>query len=141
MSLFQWGHFNLHSGEKTWWRIDCDALSDSEIALFAKLIIDKTPTFNSVVGVDSHPGSSVHKLKQEADKYSSPFVNNDGKQRILIVDDVITTGSSMNQARSNLLLQASHLSEKYKPIIYGAVIFARGEYPDWVRPVFRLNND
>lgn len=35
MSLFRWGNFTLHSGGTSWWGIDCDDMTEAEVALFA----------------------------------------------------------------------------------------------------------
>jgi hypothetical protein len=48
----------------------------------------------------------------------------------LIVDDVLTTGASMEAARAKLWPGSLPL---------GVVIFARGPCPDWVWPIFRLD--
>lgn len=133
MSLFQWGHFNLHSGDKSWWRIDCDALTDSEISFFAKMISERVGRFNNVVSPVSHPGSSVHKLKEALKPYSDPRVSDPGLI-YLIVDDVMTSGASLLE-----------MYEKLKPhaaIIKGAVMFQRGRNDlDFVKPIFRLAYD
>ena len=47
---------------------------------------------------------------------------------LLIVDDVLTTGTSMEK-----------MKKKYPDdIIVGIVLFARAECPKWVQPLFRL---
>lgn len=133
MSLFQWGHFNLHSGDKTWWRIDCDALSDSEIELFAKMISEKVGRFNSVVSPSSHPGSSVHKLKDALKPYCDPRVSDPGII-YLIVDDVMTTGVSMTEVFGQISPHAA--------VVKGAVMFQRGSVDiDWIKSIFKLNYD
>ena len=35
MILFQSGHFTLHSGAHTFWKVDCDALTDGDLDTLA----------------------------------------------------------------------------------------------------------
>lgn len=134
MSLFQWGNFTLHSGDKSWWRIDCDSLTDSEIELFAKLIRERNGNFNIATYPKSHPGSCVPKLAAALQKYTEPkFYDN---PIILIIDDVLTTGSSMEEVKT---LQNKYFQERTMvPEIYGVVLFARGKCPDWITPIFQM---
>jgi len=48
---------------------------------------------------------------------------------LLIVDDVLTTGSSMEEVRKEM--GTYYQSE-------GFVLFARGECPDWITPLFQM---
>lgn len=128
MSLFQWGDFTLHSGEKSWWRIDCDGLQDSEVELLAKLIYDKVGTFHGVQAPNSHPGSVAPRLVNCLARYMG--VQEFGKMTILVVDDVLTTGKSLTNLKE--------IWERNGCEVVGAVIFARGECPDWVTPLFRM---
>lgn len=129
MSLFQWGDFTLHSGAKTWWRIDCDSLTDSEIELIAKLMYKKVGAFNLVTSPTSHPGSAVPRLVQAISKYSLPLMS--VPIQCLIVDDVFTTGTSITEVKTKLIQQ------NHNPSIKGAVIFARGQCFSWVSPLFQ----
>ncbi|KKL20362.1 hypothetical protein LCGC14_2456230, partial [marine sediment metagenome] len=45
---------------------------------------------------------------------------------LLIVDDVLTTGASMEKQRAG------------RTNTIGAVIFARGDCPAWVKPLFAM---
>lgn len=130
MSLLQWGDFTLHSGDKSWWRIDCDAFTDSEIELLAKLIAEKVGEFNEITFPISHPGSCVPKLAKALDRYKE---YKESKVLIqLVVDDVLTTGNSIQLYKDY---------EKHNGVICkGAVIFARGECPEWVTSIFQLSS-
>lgn len=131
MSLFQWGNFKLHSGGESWWRIDCDDLTDSEIALFAKLIRERCGMFHEVTCPPSHPGSAAPRLVNALYEYKSDF---SGKTPLswLVVDDVLTSGASMEEARKQAWLRGNPYMK-----IWGAVLFARGEYDNtWITPVF-----
>lgn len=48
---------------------------------------------------------------------------------LLIVDDVLTTGISMQEMRDRFPLEEA----------IGVVIFARGQCPDWIRPIFTVS--
>lgn len=132
MSLFQWGDFKLHSGEKSWWRIDCDSLTDSEVELLAKLIHEKIGNFSGITCPSSHKGSLPPKLVNALGNYmtnTGPF---------LIVDDVLTTGSSMEEVYQAYQKYVT-VCEDNNPAIVGAVIFARGKCPKWITPLFQFN--
>lgn len=109
------GEFTSHSGLKLPFKIDCDALTDDDIAVCAQLIHDLVPPFSRVEGV---PNGGL-RLARALQPYAS-----DGP--LLIVDDVWTTGVSMNHHRSGRRA-------------YGAVIFARGLLPSWVSGLFTLH--
>lgn len=126
MSIFQWGNFTLHSGDNSWWRIDCDDFTDSEIAIFAKMISEKAGVFQVAICPPSHPGSAAPRLVKAINQYA-----NLTSAEAIIVDDVLTTGNSMAKLRMEKLQDT-----RYK--VKGFVIFARGECPDWVTPIFQL---
>lgn len=132
MSLFQQGKFTLHSGGESFWRIDCDDMTDAEIGIFARIIAAKVGAFASVDCPPSHFGSAAPRLAEAMRQYKT-YIPLDP---ILIVDDVLTTGSSMEETRQKYIV---HLPERLRRPIIGAVMFARGECPDWVYPVWRLN--
>lgn len=56
MKLFQPGDFTLHSGDSTWWRIDCDVLSDTSLGVLARRIIELVGPFEAVGCPESHFG-------------------------------------------------------------------------------------
>lgn len=110
--------FTAHSGDVLTWKIECDALSVFDIETLAYLISCNTK-FSEVYGV---PTGGL-KLMVALQQYST----HDPHNHVLIVDDVLTTGTSMEEFKSKLILEQD-------PI--GVVIFARGPCPDWVTPVF-----
>lgn len=107
--------FTMHSGDMSDFKIECEGLTDEEIETFA-LLISKRFKFRSVMGIP-RGGWPVANALQE---YCSVWSDNH-----LIVDDVLTTGASMEQYRSS----ANDI---------GVVLFARGPCPDWVKAVFQL---
>lgn len=115
MSLFQLGEFTLHSGAKSAWKIDCDALTDGDWEAVAAMLCEMLPPFGSVHGI---PRGGIKLAEALSKRVSS------GGPR-LIVDDVLTTGGSMAGARTD-------------PSDMGAVLFARGPCPEWIVPLFRV---
>lgn len=121
MSLFQTGFHTLHSGDFSNFKIDCDALSDEDINSIALQLMHRLPMYYAVEGI---PQGGL-RLAEAMEKYKVPF-QPIRSEKILIVDDVLTTGASMEEQRAG----------RYRAI--GAVIFARTEPPSWITPLFRL---
>lgn len=118
MSLFNLGNFKLHSGYSSNFKIDCDALTCNDIDSIAYLMAQRFQ-FSHVVGVPTGGTRLEAALKQYRQ------FNTD---QCLIVDDVLTTGNSMEAVRDGL----GGLNIK------GVVIFARGKCPQWITPLFQL---
>ena len=110
--LFVDGEIISHSGLSLPYKIECDALSDSEIATLAAEIA-RHFVFREVVGV---PRGGL-RLAAALQRYCSDMGD------LLIVDDVLTTGASMEE------LRPGHIAQ-------GVVIFARGPCPSWITPLF-----
>lgn len=124
--FFQFGWFASHSGFQLPWKADCDAFSDADWEGLAKLIAWKF-AFRSVYGI---PRGGT-KLAQALDKYVDLSTDREGRYYpVLIVDDVLTTGRSFKVARASLGNPEDSL---------GVVVFARGECPNWVWPIFSVN--
>ena len=121
MNLFDCGEFVSHSGKLLSWKIDCDALSDGDIKTVAEIIAGKVD-FSIVEGI---PRGGLRlaealKLYEKSESY-----------KYLIVDDVCTTGSSLEERKAREL---SIPSDR----IVGYVIFNRGGLPDWANAVFHV---
>jgi len=119
--LFQTGDFTLHSGAKSGWKIECDALTDGDIEALALMLSERLGPFKEVVGV---PRGGL-RIADAVRKYVTTYTGNP----VLIVDDVLTSGGSMNELRRSYSTQ---------PVI-GAVLFARGETPVWVTALFQMD--
>jgi len=121
MSLFNLGNFILSSGISSEFKIDCDFLTDEDLETIAKIIYENNKSFGSVIGIPTG-GLRLSKILQK-------YIDKTSKT-LLIVDDVLTTGKSM-----------IGMFEKFKKTtaIIGVVIFARGSCPDWVMPLFVMN--
>jgi hypothetical protein len=114
--LFKLGDFRLHSGHQSPWKIDCDALSDADLMTLADWARRELPPFGSVEGV---PRGGL-RFAAALQKFITPG------EHPLIVDDVLTTGASMEAQRKGR--EAT-----------GLVIFARDAPPMWVQYLFRTS--
>lgn len=117
MNLLVSGKFKLHSGAESNFKIDCDALTDEDLATIAMLISEKIK-FSDVYGI---PRGGIRLANCLARHRTS-------NSCLLIVDDVLTTGNSMEETKRKL----GRLDT------LGVVIFARSRCPDWIRPVFQV---
>ena len=120
MSLFQENDFISHSGLTLSWKIDCDSLNDEDIQTLAGIIGNRYG-FKKVIGIPSGGDRLASALKQ----YEDPEL-----WSTLIVDDVLTTGASMEEARENL----------GDDMVMGVVIFSRmiaEDCPSWIKPLFQ----
>ena len=124
MNLFQKINLKLSSGKESDFKIECDALTDEDWECLAYLISKKVE-FYSLLGVPT----GGYKLHRSLMKYATSKTGN-----CLIVDDVLTTGSSMEKEKERVLKHFSSTTEK----VVGFVVFARGKCPDWVTPLFQM---
>ena len=124
MSLFELKDFVMHSGQVGHWKIECDALTDEDWDTIAYWVSTRF-SFRQVEGIPTGGEKFQHALF----KYRSPNSN-----VYLVVDDVLTTGGSMNKFKRTSLQSLSGYDIK------GVVLFARGECPDWVTPIFKMWN-
>lgn len=121
-NLFQRGDFVLASGLHSTFKIDCDALTDDDIETIAWMINENLwLPFGSVQGVPT----GGNRLAKAMKMYCRPYKTD----RVLIVDDVWTTGGSMRKHKE------LHCSDKE---VIGAVIFARHAPDPWVLPFLKL---
>ncbi len=117
MALFENKDFVSHAGVGLHFKIECDALSDGDIETLAD-IVQRRLSFGSVHGV---PRGGV-RLANALQKFCVPC------SQVLIVDDVFTTGMSMEEARKKIGQDS-----------LGVVIFARNTCPEWIYPIFELS--
>lgn len=89
-TLFQTGSFSLHSGAVSSWKVECDSLTDEDWLTLAGLIAERV-SFGQVEGVPrgGWPLAEALARYREAEE-----------QTLLIVDDVLTTGRSMEEHRA-----------------------------------------
>lgn len=120
MSLFVRKNFKSHTDLDLDFKIECDALDEWDLSTLAYMISEKYK-FRYVIGI---PKGGI-RLAEALQKYINP------KGDVLIVDDVLTTGNSMNNFKQ-------HFPVDEAGNVIGVVIFARGPCPNWVDPIFML---
>ena len=116
-NLFQSGQFVLSSGAVSPWKIECDALTEHDVETIAAMLFPVLMPFSSVEGV---PQGGL-RLAEAMRVYQSA-----GEGGLLIVDDVLTTGGSMERQRRG------------RAMAQGAVIFARQRPQPWITPLFQM---
>src|SRR5438874_1309667 len=97
MTLFNTGSHTLSSGKHSFFKIDCDCLSEEDWNSIALMLIHKLPPFREAEGV--YEGGL--KLARYLNEFNNDNIAKAKREThpLLIVDDVLTTGSSMNKAR------------------------------------------
>ena len=113
-ALLQFGSFKSHSGLTLPFKIECDAFTPDDWATLAQ-IANQRLYWGEVEGVPEGGLAFAEALR----RYSQP----DG--RLMIVDDVFTTGQSMEEHRAGR-------------DAFGLVVFARNLVPLWIEPMFEL---
>ena len=123
MDLFQKIDFTSHAGLDLKWKIEMDALSQEEWECITQMILELSPPFREAVGI---PRGGV-KLGKLLNQYGT----GERKDPICIVDDVLTTGESMNDFK---------IKRQWRnPTNYmGWVVFARAKCPNWVNALFQM---
>ena len=124
MSIFQKVDFKSHAGLDLSWKIECDGVSKKEWKCLTEMIMDyeKRP-FQSAIGI---PRGGV-----VLGSYLNQYSTENPDDPILIVDDVLTTGGSMEEFKRERMFR--------NPTKYiGWVVFARGFPPQWCRALFQM---
>ena len=100
-----------------------DALSHKEWECIALMIMELTPPFKEAIGIP-RGGNILGKLMNH---------HGTGKREdpICIVDDVLTTGGSMNEFKTK---RQWRNPSKY----IGWVVFSRSQTPHWVNALFQM---
>jgi len=122
MNIFQQGDFKSHAGLDLSWKIECDGISNKEWQCIAEIIMDleKRP-FQAAIGIPR--GGLIHGT------YLNQHSTQNIKDPYLIVDDVLTTGGSMETFREE------SFSDKNS---FGWVVFARSIPPSWCKALFQM---
>lgn len=113
--MFVLKDFVSHSGLTLPFKIECANLTYKDWECLAWLVSNMVGSFGSVEGVPRGGLLLANRLKD--------YIT---EGPVLIVDDVFTTGASMDQQRN-------------KRYAKGAVVFARTTPPDWIGSIFLLN--
>ena len=123
IDLFQSVDFKSHSGLDLTWKIEMDTLSDPEWFTICRMIMEYSSPFREAIGI---PRGGI-KLGNLLNQHGT------GKREdpVLLVDDVLTTGESMNEFKRK--------RQWRNPTKYiGWVVFARNKCPDWVTALFQM---
>ena len=120
-TLFQDGEFTAASGQTLPFKIECDALTDADWKWAARYVALRI-SFSFVEGVPEGGLWFADALAPYGDELGGAA---DHTHHLLIVDDVLTTGESMERQRNGRTAK-------------GVVLFARGPVPDWVTPIWTL---
>lgn len=123
--LFKSGEFTSHSGLKLDWKVECDVLDKEDWEVLARVIAMHVQPFCIVLGIPRGGLPLANALYQYRVRHNCTS--------ILIVDDVLTTGKSMEKARNDILATTNLVG----CVIMGAVAFARGPCPMWVYAVWQ----
>ncbi len=117
MNIFIREDFISHAGLPLTWKVECDALTNKDYEALAKIVSEKM-TFRDVKGIPRGGIPFENALKQ--------YCTNNDNDRLLICDDVYTTGTSMR--------------EVYEKDAIGVVVFARNEIKDdWIKAIWQLS--
>jgi hypothetical protein len=122
--LFQKVDFKSHAGLDLNWKIEMDALSAKEWIVLSDMISDYSQPFRQAIGI---PRGGV-KLGNLLNTHHATGISTDP---ILIVDDVLTTGMSMEEFKKNE--QRSIESD-----FIGWVVFARTQPSSWIQALFQM---
>ena len=123
IDLFQKINFTSHSGLDLTWKIEMDALSHGDWECIAQMIFELSPPFREAIGIP-RGGVKLGKLLN---------LHGTGKREdpICIVDDVLTTGGSMDEFKTK--------RQWRNPTNYiGWVVFSRSQTPHWVNALFQM---
>lgn len=127
MSLFQLGDFKLASGASSRWKIECDALTVGDWVALAAMAAEVLPPFHHVAGV---PRGGMP-FAEAMNEYRTKAIIG---STYLYCEDVVTSGRSLQHFRAS---QWPH-GEPNGINIVGVCVFARGECPGWVTPLFQM---
>lgn len=119
MNLFIKSNFILSSGQKSGFKIECDALTNEDWECLAHLASEILPDFKEVVSVPTGGDKFAKQL--------NAYCKDDKSLPILICDDVLTTGGSMAQKRQEI-----------EGKVIGVVAFSRGQTPNWVYKIWQI---
>ena len=125
IDLFQKIDFTSHAGLDLTWKIEMDALSHREWECISHMIRELSPPFREAIGIP-RGGNVLGKLLNR---------HGTGKEEdpICIVDDVLTTGMSMDTYREEM-----DIERWQKSCALGWVVFARIRPPKWIKALFQM---
>lgn len=120
--LFIEEDFTGHSGGQLHWKIEMDALDETEWKCIARMIMEyETRPFQAAIGI---PRGGL-----TLSSYLNEYSTQNPEDPYLIVDDVLTTGGSMEEFKEE------HFKDKK---VVGWVVFSRNRPSDWVNVLFQM---
>lgn len=122
--MFDTNSILLASGKSSKFKIECDDLTDQDLATMARIVAPALIPFSKVVGVPRGGLRFAEALAPYASKFSCAT---------LFADDVFTTGGSLRRYAHEYGIRNIERCQ-------AVVIFARNPPPDWVFPIFQLND-
>lgn len=122
--------FTLKSGDKSRWKINCDALTDEDWKTLASMAIELfyTPTMSRKhFDVVLSCGGAADRFADALRDYEMGPRHCD-REYVLIAEDVVTTGTTIKRVADESGLKRCK----------GLAVFARGPWPLWVDVLFPL---
>ena len=121
-NLFVEETFVGHSGGTLHWKIEMDTLTDVEWKCIAKMIMEyETRPFQAAIGI---PRGGL-----TLSMYLNDYSTQNPKDPYLIVDDVLTTGGSMEEFKKEHFINRRTI---------GWVVFSRTKPAGWIRSLFQM---
>ena len=128
-TLFVKKDFVMHSGGLAHYKIECDALTDKDLDTLAFVVANKAKL---ITGENRTGIRQVYGVPRGGVRFAEafqPYLDTKWGTLRLIVDDVLTTGKSMEEARLRIGWGDA----------IGVVIFARHDTPNWIKPIFQMS--
>ena len=120
--LFIEEDFTGHSGGQVDWKIEMDALDEAEWKCIARMIMEhETRPFQAAIGI---PRGGL-----TLSTYLNEYSTQNPEDPYLIVDDVLTTGGSMDEFKEE------HFKNKK---VVGWVVFSRKNPASWIKTLFQM---
>jgi hypothetical protein len=130
MDFLKHGEFLSHSGITLRYKVECDALSDATWECFASEIARATKSLGGITEVHGIPSGGM-KLANALGRYAT-----EGGRIVAIVDDVLTTGRSMEEKKKKLIEDGVEPGD-----IYGFVLVRRSQdWTNWIYPFFYVSS-
>lgn len=114
-ALFRLGDFTLAGGQRSTWKLDCDALTDDDWRCLAAMLAERVPPFGLVYGVPT----GGYPLATALDRHVTT-----SSDLVLVADDVYTTGGSLERFIDSRIRPAHP-----DAALHRAVVFARNDPP------------
>lgn len=130
--LFQLKNFTMHSGAKGTYKLECDSFTDGDLETLAHIVAERARAIRSLTSEIGGTGiNRVHGIPRGGVRFANALQQYAGDPEgiDMIVDDVHTTGASMEEAKLKIGWANA----------IGVVIFSRGSTPaDWIKPIFSM---